>query len=77
MEISDIVNLRHVAFNLFITHFYIVSIFFLQKSRTLFSATYISVVIDCTFSNNVTEVTCFILKYHLTSKHSQTNNIMK
>jgi len=45
MEIYDIVNLGHVAFNLFIIHFYIVSMF-LQKSRTLFTYAYISVVID-------------------------------
>jgi len=61
MEISDIVNSGHIAFNLFIklkkiTHF-------LKKLITLFSCTFISVVIDCIFGKKVTSVKSFNLKY--------------
>jgi hypothetical protein len=69
METSDLVNPTYVARNRFITLFLHI-IYFLQKLKTLFSSTYISVVIDCVFNNKVTRVKCFNLKYQCTTKHS-------
>ena len=66
--ISDIVKAGRIARKLFITLFYTLSIF-LQKLRTLSSAIYILVVIDCTFSKKVTIVMWFNLKYQCTTKH--------
>jgi len=47
----DIVNPRHIAFNLFVTLF--TYYLFFTNSRTLSCTTYISVVIDCIFSKKV------------------------
>jgi hypothetical protein len=51
MEISDTVNPVHVAIYLFITLLHILPIF--HNMRTLFSTTYISVVIDCIFNKKI------------------------
>ena len=55
-KISYIVNAEHIGFYLIFTHVYYIIDFFLQKSRNLFSTTYISVVIDCIFIKKAASV---------------------
>jgi hypothetical protein len=82
MEISDTVTSTPFEFYLFITLLYVFSIS-LQKLITLFSSTYISVVIDCIFSNkvkgdsaliyNINAQKTLIDKYHYEIKNRNKN----